>query len=282
MFAKSVIVSLALIAVASPAMSAPLPESVVEARELEARLSLPAGAVSGLIKSLGKGILSGGAVTGLLSLFGDGSSTSTSTAAPSRITHTFSRELEARAGIASLLDGLIGAGEDSLESVLKKAVLGGLAGGAAAAGVNAAPGQTSNKRGIPAAVVEDGAAAAEKGLASILGEGAAGGLGSALGGLGIGAIISKLFGDGSSTTAAAASRKRALSDLSDAEFNTLLEWVNEKNSPSAVAARAVALGSLGKGVAGLVAGLAATQGAESAIGELEKLFKREPSLNELN
>ncbi|KAJ7024343.1 hypothetical protein C8F04DRAFT_1192468 [Mycena alexandri] len=73
---------------------------------------------------------------------------------------------------------------------------------------------------------------------------------------GVNAIISKLFGD--SSTGPAASGKRALADLSDAEFNTLLEWVNEKNSPSAVAARAVALGSLGKGVAGLVAGLAAT------------------------
>ncbi|KAJ7024405.1 hypothetical protein C8F04DRAFT_161974 [Mycena alexandri] len=277
MFAKSAIVSLALVAVASPVMSAPVPESFVEARELEARLSLPAGAISGLVKSLGKGLLSGAAVSGLLSLFGDSTSTSTAAPASSR------RDLEARAGIASLLDGLIGAGEESLESVLKKAVLGGLASGAAAAGVNAAASQT-NKRGIPAAVVEDGAAAAEKGIASILGEGAAGGIGSALGGLGIGAIISKLFGynSSSSSTAPAASSKRALADLSDAEFNTLLEWINEKNSPSAVAARAVALGCVGKGVAGLVAGLAATQGAESVIGELEKIFKREPSLNELD
>jgi hypothetical protein len=70
MFAKSAIVSLAVVAAAAPAFSAPVP---AESRALK----LPAGAVGDLIKSLGKGILSGGAVTGLLSLLDGGSDDST-------------------------------------------------------------------------------------------------------------------------------------------------------------------------------------------------------------
>ncbi|KAJ7691996.1 hypothetical protein B0H16DRAFT_939115 [Mycena metata] len=266
MLSKSAIVSLALVAAASPALSAPVPAA-------ERRAFLPEGELGSLIKSLGKGLLSGGAVAGLLGILGHGSSSTT--AAPAPASTPAARDLEAR-GIASLLDGLIGAGEDSLESVLKKAVLGGLASGAAVAGVNSVAGQT-NKR-LAASIIEDGAEAAEDGLKHILGNGAANGIGSAVGGLGIGAIIHKLFGSSSSTPAA--SSKRALADLSDAEFDTLLEWINEKNTSGVVATRA--LGSLGKGIAGLVAGLAATQGAESAIDELEKIFKREPSLNELD
>lgn len=91
-----------------------------------------------------------------------------------------------------MLEKLVGAGEESLESVLKKAIIGGAASGVAVEGVNAATGQS--KRGIPAAVVDDAAKVAEKGIGSIIGNGAADGIGSALGGLGIGAIISKLFG----------------------------------------------------------------------------------------
>jgi len=62
MFAKTATVSLALVAAAAPAMSAPLP---VDAR------AIPAG-VGSAISSLGKGILSGGAVAGLLGLLGAG------------------------------------------------------------------------------------------------------------------------------------------------------------------------------------------------------------------
>jgi hypothetical protein len=268
MFAKSAIVSLALVAVASPALSAPLP--VAETRDLEARLSLPAGALGSLVKSLGKGILSGGAVTGLLSLLGEGDSSSSST--PS------SRDLEARAGLGALLGKLVGAGEESLESVLKNAVIGGVASGAAVEGVNAVAGQSSSKRAsIPAAVVDDAAKAAEKTIGSVIGDGVASGVGSAVGGLGIGAIISKLFGGDSSSS----SSKRALADLTDEEVNTLLEYVNEMNGGgNAVSGRA--LGSVGKGIAGLVAGLAATQAAESGIEEIKSLFRREVSFNELD
>jgi hypothetical protein len=267
MFAKSAILSLALVAVASPALSAPLPAT--EARELEARLSLPAGALGSLVKSLGKGILSGGAVTGLLSLLGEGDDSSDAPAA---------RDLKARAGLGAILGKLIGAGEESLESVLKNAIIGGVASGAAVEGVNAVAGQSS-KRGIPAAVVDDAAKVAEKTIGSVIGDGVASGIGSAVGGLGIGAIISKLFGGDDSTTS-----KRALADLTDEEVNTLLEYVNELNGGSnAVAARALpALGSVGKGIAGLVAGLAATQGAEAAIEKIEDLFKRELSFDELD
>jgi hypothetical protein len=66
MFAKSAIVSLALLSVASPVFSAPVP--VTSTTELDAR-AIPAGLV-GLLKSLGSGVLSGGAISGLLALLG--------------------------------------------------------------------------------------------------------------------------------------------------------------------------------------------------------------------
>jgi len=273
MFAKSAVISLALVAAAAPAMSAPVSQAAAEARELEARLSLPTGALSGLVKSLGKGLLSGGAVTGLLSLLGEGDSSDSSTAAPAS-----RRELEARAGLGSLLGKLVGAGEESLESVIKNAVIGGVASGAAVEGVNAATGQSS-KRSVGAAVVDDAAKAAEKSIGSVISNGAVDGVGSALGGLGISAIIGKLFGSSDSSSSSTSS-KRALADLSDEEVNTLLEYINDMNTNSTVTSRA--LGSAGKGIAGIIAGLAATQGAESAIEEAEKLFKREASFDELD
>jgi len=273
MFAKSTVISLALVAAAAPAMSAPVSQAAVEARELEARLSLPTGALGDLVKSLGKGLLSGGAVTGLLSLLGEGDSSSSSTTPTSR-------DLEARAGLGSLLGKLVGAGEESLESVIKNAVLGGVASGVAVEGVNAAAGQSSKRASIPAAVVDDAAQAAEKTIGSVLGNGAADGIGSALGGLGIGAIVSKLFGSSDSSSSSTTTSKRALADLTDAEVNTLLEYINDMNTNSTVTSRA--LGSVGKGIASLVAGLAATQGAESVIQEAEKLFKREASFDELD
>ncbi|KAJ7732373.1 hypothetical protein DFH07DRAFT_968475 [Mycena maculata] len=73
MFAKSTVISLALVAAAAPAMSAPISQTAVQARELETHLSLPVDAIGDLAKSLGKGLLSGAAVTGLLSLLGEGS-----------------------------------------------------------------------------------------------------------------------------------------------------------------------------------------------------------------
>ncbi|KAF7347520.1 hypothetical protein MVEN_01508200 [Mycena venus] len=235
-------------------MSAPVPESRA--------LKLPAGAVGDLIKSLGKGILSGGAVTGLLSLLDGGDDSSDSSDAP-----------RCARSLATTLEKLVGVGAESLESVLKKAIIGGAASGVAVEGVNAATGQS--KRGIPAAVVDDAAKAAEKGLGSIIGNGVADGVGSALGGLGIGAIISKLFGNSDSSSS---STKRAFTDLTDEEVNTLLEYIGQMNSPSK---RAIS-SSVGKGLAGVVAGLAATQGAESIIEEIKSLLRREGSLDELD
>jgi len=258
MFAKSAIVSLAVVAAASPVVSAPVP------------LSLPAGAVGDLIKSLGKGILSGGAVTGLLSLLDPSSDSSSNT----------SRDLEERAGLAAALEKLVGVGAESLESVLKKALIGGAASGVAAAAVDGAAGQ-NNRRSLGATVVDDAAKAAEKGLGSIIGNGVADGVGTAAGGLGIGAIISKLFGSSdSSSSSTTSSSKRGFQDLSDDEVNTLLEYVNELNGGSN--SRRAVSSSVGKGIAGLVAGLAASQGASAVVDELEKLFKREPSLDELD
>jgi len=257
MFAKSAIVSLAVVAAAGPVVSAPVP------------LSLPAGAVGDLIKSLGKGILSGGAVTGLLSLLDPSSDSSSNT----------SRDLEERAGLAAALEKLVGVGAESLESVLKKAVIGGAASGVAAAAVDGAAGQ-NNRRSLGATVVDDAAKAAEKGLGSIIGNGVADGVGTAAGGLGIGAIISKLFGSSDSSSSSTTTSKRGFQDLSDDEVNTLLEYVNELNGGSN--SRRAVSSSVGKGIAGLVAGLAASQGASAVVDELEKLFKREPSLDELD
>lgn len=85
-----------------------------------------------------------------------------------------------------------------------------MASGVAVEGVNAVAGQNS-KRAVSAAVVGDAAKVAEEGktkdpsvlrchlyvhipgIATVLGKGAASGLGSALGGLGIGAIFDKLL-----------------------------------------------------------------------------------------
>jgi len=269
MFAKSAIVSLAVLAAASPVFSAPLPAAEIDVRDLEARLSLPTGVLGSLIKSLGKGVLTGGAVSGLLSLLGEGDDSSS----------TSSRrglDLEARAGLGALLGKLVGAGEETLESVLKKAIIGGVASGVGAEAVNSATGQ--NRRGVPAAVIDDAAEAAEKGISSVIGDGLASGVGSALGGLGIGAIISKLFGNSDSSS----SSKRALADLSDEEVNTLLEYVNTLQGGSNIAAREpLSLGSTGKGIAGLIAGLAATQGTESIIDEIKKLV-REVSYDDLD
>ncbi|KAJ6536701.1 hypothetical protein DFH09DRAFT_1401145 [Mycena vulgaris] len=272
-------ISLAVLAVASPAFSAPVPTPDAHS-ELEARLSLPAGAVKDLLKSLGSGILTDGAFSGLLALLGGGDD-----AAPA------ARDLDARAGLGALLEKLFGVGEEALSKVLKNAVIGGVAGGVAVEGVNTAAGQ--RRAAVPVAVVEGTAKAASKGLGSIIGSGLASGLGSALGGLGIGAILDKLF------------NKRAFEDLNDDEVNTLLEYINDMQYNRRALAdlsdeevvtlleyvddlqngkRALpSIGSLGKGIAGLAAGLAATQGAEAAIEQLKALFgARTISLNELD
>ncbi|KAJ7470922.1 hypothetical protein FB451DRAFT_1368098 [Mycena latifolia] len=392
MYSKSIVTSLAVLAVAAPTFAAPVPapapnqfielearaglpagaigdlakslgkgllsggaiagltsllgglagdDSAPAARELEARAGLPAGALGDLAKSLGKGLLSGGAIAGLTSVLGNIAGGDTPAA----------RDLNARGGLGSLLGKLVGAGEESLESVIKNSVIGGVASGVAVEGVNSAAGQ--RRASIPAAVVGDAAKAAEKGLGSVISNGLTNGLGTALGGLGISAIADKLFnkraledlsdeevntlleyindmqngatpaqrrasipaavvGDAAKVAekgigsvisngltnglgsalgglgigaladklfkllANAPYSKRALADLSDEEINTLLEYVNDMQNGKR------ALGSAGKGVAGLLAGLAATQGAESAIEGIKGLFDREVSLNDLD
>ncbi|KAJ7681025.1 hypothetical protein DFH06DRAFT_1405901 [Mycena polygramma] len=211
MFTKSTIVALALVAGAAPVLSAPLPGQAIEARELDAR-----SAIGDLVKSLGKGVLSGGAVAGLTGLLGASDDSSNT-----------SRDLDARGGLGAALGKLIGAGEEPLESVIKNAVIGGAASGAAIEGVNAAAGQSSrHRRGLASTVVDDAAQAAEKDVGSIIGNGVANGVGSAAAGLGVGAVIDKLFGSDSSSS------KRALAELSDSEVNTLLEYVNTMQAPN--------------------------------------------------
>ncbi|KAJ7688668.1 hypothetical protein B0H17DRAFT_649504 [Mycena rosella] len=380
MYSKSIAASLAILAVASPVFSAPVPVPVSSGHnDLEARIKLPAGAIKDLLKSLGGGILSGGAISGLLSLLGGGDDAAPAPAA---------RELDARAGLGALLSKLLGAGEDTLSKVLKNAVIGGVASGVAVEGVNTAAGQ--RRAAVPASVVTT----AEKGIGSVISNGLASGLGSALGGLGIGAILDKLFNkrsfedlsdeevntllefinDNQSTGIEArggvppgigkliasllgkllGKAKRSFEDLSDEEVNTLLEFINDNQSTGIEARGGVppgigkliasllgkllgkakrsledlsdeevntlleyinsvqptkraledlsddevvalleyvgsnaqtdkrALGSVGKGIAGLIASLAATQGAESAIEEIKGLFAREVSLNDLD
>ncbi|KAJ7609520.1 hypothetical protein FB45DRAFT_1010501 [Roridomyces roridus] len=201
----------------------------------------------------------GGAITGLLSLWGEGTSESR-------------RDLEARAGVASILEKLVGVGGESLESVIKKAIFGGVASGVAVEGVNAVAG-----RSVAGTVAGDAAKAAETGFGKVIGNNIADGLGSALGGLGVTAVLGKLFGSDDSSSPS----KRALTDLSDDEVNTLLEWMGTLPSNS-VDKRAAIGSSIGKGLAGAVAGLAATQGIESAIEGIEGLFDREISFDELD
>ncbi|KAJ7248461.1 hypothetical protein C8J57DRAFT_1240385 [Mycena rebaudengoi] len=338
MFSKSLVASLTLVALAYPAFSAPVPN--VHA-ELEARLSLPSGAIGGLIKSLGSGILTGGAFAGLeklLDLGGDD-------AAPAR------RELEGAplspfrchwwphqdpgkwtthrwlvismlVALAAVLEKLVGAGGASLGTVIKNAVLGGVASGVAIEGVNSVaergffdsfenafdsapedelptvgplhlgPGIViPSKRAIEDLsddqvntllewvnehVDDKGVLSARAGLGSVIGTGLVGGLGSALGGLGIGAILEKLFGYASHGT----SLIPTLEDLSDDQVNTLLEWINDNVNTNE--ARALQLGSVGKGLAGLLAGLGATQGIEAIIEGVKDQFRREISINDLD
>ena len=86
----------------------------------------------------------------------------------------------------------------------------------------------------------------------------------------------------SNSDSSSTSSKRALADLSDEEVNTLLEYVNTLQGGSNIAAREPApLGATGKGIAGLIAGLAATQGTESIIDEIKKLV-REVSYDDLD
>ncbi|KAJ7876520.1 hypothetical protein B0H14DRAFT_2568230 [Mycena olivaceomarginata] len=281
MYSKPITVSVALLALVPSTSSAPLPAPAASAHsELEARLSFPSGALGSIIKSLGTGILTGGAFTGLLGLLGEHGD---SDAAPAQNAARALLDLETRGGLGALLGKIVGVGEETLESVLKKAVIGGAATG-------------KQRRGIPVSIAEDGVKA-EKGIGSVIGDGLASGVGSAVGGLGIGAILSKFFGGNDSGKRALAdlsdeevnalleyvsvlqNHKRALADLSDEEVNSLLEYVGDlqhsKRAP-------LQLGSAGKGISGLVAGLAATQGVEAAIEKIKDLFKREISLNDLD
>ncbi|KAJ6488747.1 hypothetical protein C8R45DRAFT_246942 [Mycena sanguinolenta] len=122
MVPKSAVLSLVIVAAAGPVVSAPIPGL------------LPAGAVGDLVKSLGKGLLSGAAVTGLLSLVDPSSDSKTA------------RDLDERS-IATALEKLFGVRAEALKSVLKKAIIGGAASGVAATVVDGVAGQ-NNRRGL--------------------------------------------------------------------------------------------------------------------------------------
>ncbi|KAF7348991.1 hypothetical protein MVEN_01420100 [Mycena venus] len=259
MYSKVVAGTIVLVAVAPSAFSAPVPGPAAEVHpELDARLTIPSGTIASLGKSLGKGLLTGGAVSGLLGLLG-GDDNSSATR----------RDLEGRGALGTALGKLVGVGETSLKDAIKNAVIGGVASGVAVEGVNAVAGN-QRRTSFPAGAVEGAAKAAEKGIGSVIGDGLADGVGSAVGGLAIGGILGKLFG-GNST-------KRDLEDLSDDEVNTLLEYVNEiQNSKRSLGS------SIGKGLAGTAAGLAATDLTETAIEKIKGLLgDREIGLNDLD
>ncbi|KAJ7732374.1 hypothetical protein DFH07DRAFT_968476 [Mycena maculata] len=167
-------------------------------------------------------------------------------------TSTSCRDIDARS-LATALKKLVGIGAEDLGSVIKNAIIGGVASGAAVEGVNAAAGQSS-KHSVATMVVDDAAKAAEKSITSVISNGAAEGIGSALDGLGVGAAVTTLFrGDSSSSS----SSKRAFTDLTDEEANSLLEYIGAKNTVSSRA-----LSSIGK--------------------EIESLFRHEASFDGLD
>ncbi|KAJ7098629.1 hypothetical protein B0H15DRAFT_584694 [Mycena belliarum] len=230
MHSKAIVATLAALSVAGPVLSAPLPAPAGNPyAELEARAAkLPSGAIKDVLKNLGSGVLTGGAISGLLALLGLAGKD-----APA------ARDLEDR-GLKELLTKLIGAGDEGLASVLKKAILGGAAGGVAIEAVDTAAGQRR------AAVGGAAATAAKSGIGKVIAGGLAGGVGSALGGLGITAIFEKLFG------IKAAAARRAVEDLSDDEVKTLLAYVNEVENSSQLEARGGVPSGLGRTLANII------------------------------
>ncbi|EIN10776.1 hypothetical protein PUNSTDRAFT_125469 [Punctularia strigosozonata HHB-11173 SS5] len=195
-------------------------------RELDVRDPLSLGAVG---KELGKGLATGGGLAALLagaeSLLGGDSSSS-------------KRELEER-------DPLSAAG---LGSAIKP-ILGSLAGGLTSAGVTALLHKEFGSRELAELQARGVAGAVETGLKDVIGKGLVGGLGSALGGFGVGEIIDKLT-------------SRELEEL--------------------VAREPLSLGPIAKGVIGTGVGIGASTLADDALEKLKDLFSRELSLNDLD
>jgi len=238
MFAKSTVVSLALIAAAAPSFSAPLPETR-STEVLDAR-ALPAGLV-GLLKSLGSGVLSGGAISGLLALLGGGDD-----AAAAR--RAFEDSIAERAVPAAAVSSGVGAAAKAAAKALGTAFAGGV-------------GSTLGSLSITAIfdkLFGDDAAAAKRELSDLTDEElntllewvndnkgslSARGFNETLT-----AILEKLFGNAVQRRGVEDSlsprgfneiltavleklfgnavQRRELSDLTDEELNTLLEWVN--------------------------------------------------------
>ncbi|EIN12655.1 hypothetical protein PUNSTDRAFT_124410 [Punctularia strigosozonata HHB-11173 SS5] len=246
---------------------------LLHARELlEERLFMEARApvsVGALGKELGKGLATGGGLAALLagaeSLLGGDSSTS-------------KREfLEAREPLS--LGSLLGASDDAIGTIIKNSAIGGAAAGAANGitsdilglfnrreltedqikaieeqlGINL----KNDKRAAAGAV---GAEVAE-GLGSIISKGVVGGLGSALGGFGVGEIIDKLT-------------SRELAELQAREPLNLRRSLEARAAAGAVGAEvAEGLGSIIS--KGLVGGLGSALGG-FGVGEIiDKLTSRE-------
>ncbi|KAJ7134391.1 hypothetical protein C8R44DRAFT_870034 [Mycena epipterygia] len=198
------------------------------------------------------GILSGGAVAGLLDLLSAGDDSTPA-----------ARDLDARGGAGSAIGKLIGAGEESLGKIIGNAVIGGVTGGVAVEGVNTAAGQRR------ASIPPPPSATQPKPQRKVL------------------AVLSEM------------DSPRVLAPLLEVELvqpslafsayyrrphrrglSSIRDLVNRIKAPQ-VAAREPALGSVGKGLAGIVAGLGATQAAEAGIDEIKGLFGRDPALGSI-
>jgi len=245
----------------------------VEARDLEARFKLPTGLLTALkgplVKELGSGLLTGGAFAGLAGLLGGGSDTP----APARrdLSHEEIYELHRR-GFGALLTKLVGA-EGKIGDIIKNGIFGGLASGAVIGGANAAQSKreeeltdeeatalmsflsTHEKRSIAtslAKLFKGGAGTAIKG-------GLVNGLGSAVGGLGIGALIDKFTG-GSDAPAA----KREVPELDEDDLKVLIALM----PPQSKRSLASSLAGLFKGGAGTAIKGGLVNGLGSAVGGL--------------
>jgi len=138
-------------------------------------------------KELGKGLLTGGAFSGLAALadnfLGDD--------APATKRELTDDEELLRRGIGSILGKLVGATEDSLSSVLKNGLTNGIAAGVGISAGDAALGNNNSKRELDErSIITSLAKLAEGEAGDAIKKGLVNGVGSAIGGTALGALLS--------------------------------------------------------------------------------------------
>ncbi|KAF7336803.1 hypothetical protein MVEN_02116100 [Mycena venus] len=211
----------------------------VDKRELNARLALPKGALSGIIKKLAGSALTSGAVAGLEKLLGGDSDADATAADPATTDAPASRRALASRSLASIIEGLLGGlfpGEQVVEGLI-----GNLLGGGAGSSGSEANATTTSPAATPIARAVSRSAATK-----VIG-GAAGEIPD---------ILEKWF------------NRRAFTDLSDDEVNTLLEYINNNVDKRELNARlALPKGAL-SGIIKKLAGSALTSGAFAGLEKL--------------